>query len=65
MASGKQSACQCRRCGFDPWVRKIPGERNDNPFQYSHLGNAMDGGAWRATVHRVARVGHDLATRQY
>ena len=26
-ASGKESACQCRRCkrpGFEPWVRKIP-----------------------------------------
>ena len=22
--SGKEFACQCRRCGFDPWVRKIP-----------------------------------------
>ena len=22
--SGKESTCQCRRCGFDPWVRKIP-----------------------------------------
>ena len=22
--SGKESACQCRRCGFNPWVRKIP-----------------------------------------
>ena len=22
--SGKDSACQCRRHGFDPWVRKIP-----------------------------------------
>ena len=25
--SGKESACQCRRfkrCGFDPWLRKIP-----------------------------------------
>ena len=21
--SGKESACQCRRCGFDPWVGKI------------------------------------------
>ena len=24
--------------------------------------NPMDGGAWQATVHGVARVGHDLAT---
>ena len=23
-ARGKESACQCRRCRFDPWVRKIP-----------------------------------------
>ena len=23
----------------------------------------MDRGAWRATVHGVARVGHDLATK--
>ena len=22
--SGKESACQFRRCGFNPWVRKIP-----------------------------------------
>ena len=21
--SGKESTCQCRRCGFDPWVGKI------------------------------------------
>ena len=23
----------------------------------------MDGGAWRATIHGVARVGHDLVTQ--
>ena len=32
-----------------------PGEGNDNPLQYSCLENPMDGGAWRATVHRVAK----------
>ena len=26
-ASGKESACQCRRLGFDPWVGKIPWRR--------------------------------------
>ena len=26
--------------------------------------NPMDRGAWRATVHGVARVGHDLVTKQ-
>ena len=25
--SGRESACQCRRCGFNPWVRKIPWRR--------------------------------------
>ena len=31
-----------------------PGGRNGNPLQYSCLGNPMDGGAWRATVHVVS-----------
>ena len=21
---GKESTCQCRRCGFHPWVGKVP-----------------------------------------
>ena len=25
--SGKESTCQCRRCGFDPWFGKIPLEK--------------------------------------
>ena len=28
--SGNESVCQCRRlrrCGFDPWVRKVPWSR--------------------------------------
>ena len=29
-------------------------ERNDNPFQYSCLGNPVDRGVWWATVHGVA-----------
>ena len=28
------------------------------PLQYSCLENPMDGGAWRATVHGVAKGGH-------
>ena len=39
------------------------GEGNGNPFQYSCLENPMDRGAWQATVYRVARVGHDEATK--
>ena len=29
--SGKESACQCRRCGFDPGLGRSPGEGNSNP----------------------------------
>ena len=29
--SGKESACQCRRCGFDPWVGKIHWRREWQP----------------------------------
>ena len=30
-------------------------EENGNPLQYSCLENPMGRGAWRATVHRVAK----------
>ena len=30
-ASGKEPTCQCRRCRFDPWVRKIPWRRKWQP----------------------------------
>ena len=38
-----------------PGLGRSPGEGHGNPLQYSCLGNPMDGGAWRATVHRVAK----------
>jgi len=37
------------------WVGKIPTGGNGNPLQDSCLGNPMDRGAWRATVHEVAK----------
>ena len=54
-ASGKEPSCQCRRWGFDPWVRKILWKRKWQPTQYSCLENLVDRGAWRATVHSVAK----------
>ena len=42
---------------------KHSGEGNGNLLQYSCLKNHMESGGWLATVHRVARVGHDLATK--
>ena len=43
-------------------VSCFAGEGNGTPLQYSCLENPMDGGAWWAAVHGVARVGHDWAT---
>ena len=42
-----------KRCGFDPWVGKIPWKGNGNLLQYSFLKNPMDRGAWWAIVHRT------------
>ena len=38
-----------------PGLGRSPGESNGSPFQYSCLENFMDRGAWRATVHGVAK----------
>ena len=34
---------------------RSPGKGNDNPIQYSCLGNSMGRGAWWATVHGIAK----------
>ena len=60
---GKDSACRASDPGSFPGLGRSPGEGNSNPPQYSCLENPMDRGAWWATVHGVARVGHDLATK--
>ena len=39
---------------------RCPGEGNDNPLQYSCLGNPMDRGAWQATVHGVTKSQTEL-----
>ena len=36
------------------WGRS--GEGNGKPLQYSCLGNPMDGGAWQASVHEIAKM---------
>ena len=58
---GKESACSAGDLGSIPGLVRSPGEGKGN--QYSCLENPMDRGAWRATVHGVARVRHDLATK--
>ena len=51
----KASACNAGELGSIPGLGRSPGERNGNPLQYSCLDNPMDGGAWWATVHGVAK----------
>ena len=52
-ARGKESTCQCRRHGFDPWVGKIFCRRKWQALQDCCLGNLMDREAQRATVQDV------------
>ena len=57
-ASGKEPTCQCRRqkrCRFDPWVGKIPWRRTLQPTPVFLPGESHGRGAWKATVHRVAK----------
>ena len=41
--------------GSVPGWRRSPGRGHGNPLQYSCLGNPMNRGTWRATVHRVTK----------
>ena len=49
------NARDIRDVGSTPGLGRSPAGGNGNPLQYSCLGNAMDGGAWWATVHGVAK----------
>ena len=63
---GKESPCNAGDPGSIPGSGRSPGEENGNPLQDSCLENPMDRGAsvhGIATVHGVARVRHDLATK--
>jgi len=51
----KASACNAGDVGSIPRSGRSPREGNGNPLQYSCLENPMDGGAWWATVHGVAK----------
>ena len=52
---GKASAYNAGDPGSIPGLGRSPGEGNSNPLQYSCLENPLDGGAWQATVHGVAK----------
>ena len=57
-ARGKEPTYQCRRlrdAGSASGSERCPGGGHGNPFQYSYLKASMNRGAWRATVHSVAK----------
>ena len=51
----KNLPANARDMDLIPELGRSPGEGNGRLLQYSCLGNLMDGGAWQATVHRVAK----------
>ena len=51
----KASASNVGDLGSIPGSGRSTGEGNGNPLWYSCLENPMDGGAWWATVHGVAK----------
>ena len=53
--SGKKSTYQAGDTGLMPGLGSSPGGGNDNPLQYSCLGNPMDRGGWQVTVHGVTK----------
>ena len=54
-SDGKASVCNAGDLGSIPGLGRSPGEGNGTPLQYSCWEDPMDGGAWWATVHGVAK----------
>ena len=54
-SDSKESACRVGDQGLTPKLERFPGEGSGNPLQNSCLENSVDRGAWRATIHVVAK----------
>ena len=54
-SAGKESTCNAGDPGSTPGLGRFPRGGHRNPLQYSCLENSMDRGAWKATVHGVAK----------
>ena len=52
-SAGEESACSEGDLGLILALGRSPGGGHDTPLQFSGLENAMDRGAWQATVHGV------------
>ena len=59
------NAADVRDTGLIPGSGRSPGGGHGNPLQYSCLENSMDGGAWWATVHGLAKSRTQLSDFQF
>ena len=60
----KESACNARDPDSVLEFGKIRWRRKGNPLQYSCLGNLLERGVWRATIHGAAKsIRHDFVTK--
>ena len=62
---GKEFAFNAGDVDSIPGLGRSLGEGNGNPLEYSCLENPMDGGAWWATVHGVAKSRTRLSDLTY
>ena len=65
VAQGEESACQCRRRGFNPWSGRFPRDGNGTPLQYSSPGRSHGQkslAGYSPWDHK--RAGHDLAAKE-
>ena len=62
--SGKESACQCRRARFYPWVKKIPWRRKWQPNPVFLLGKSHGQQNLAGCSPWGHRVRQDLVTKQ-
>ena len=62
--SGKESSCQCRRRGFNPWIGRIPWRRKWQPTPVFLPGKSHGQRSLAGYSPWGRRVGHNLASRQ-
>ena len=64
-SDGKESACNAGDLSLTPGLGRSPREGNDNPLQYSCLGNPMDRGAWWVIVCGIAKSQTRLSDQRF
>ena len=63
--NGKESTCQCRRCRFHPWARKIPRRRKWQPTPVFLSGKYHGQRSWvDYSLRGCKRVRYDLGTKE-